>query len=77
MQTKKKITITIDEGLCEAVDQATKRFNLARSRLAQESFSLWLEKKTEASMAEGYREMADEDRKFSELTLEAQKEIHR
>ena len=76
MQTKKKITITIDEGLCEAVDQAAKRLNIARSRLAQESLSLWLEKKTEALMAEGYREMADEDRKFSEQTLEAQKEIH-
>jgi metal-responsive CopG/Arc/MetJ family transcriptional regulator len=76
MQTKKKITITIDEELCEAVDQASKRFNMARSRLAQESLSLWLRKKTEALMAEGYREMADEDWKFSELTLDAQKEIH-
>lgn len=77
MQTKKKITITIDEGLCEAIDQAAKRFNMARSRLAQESFSLWLEKKTEALMAEGYREMSEEDRKFSDLTLGAQKEILR
>jgi hypothetical protein len=77
MQTKKKITITIDEGLCEAIDQAAKHFNMARSRLAQESFSLWLEKKTEALMAEGYQEMSDEDRKFSELTIEAQKEILR
>lgn len=77
MQTKKKITITIDEKLFEAVEQVSKRFNMGRSHLAQESLSLWLEKKTESLMAEGYREMAEEDRKFSELTLEAQKEIQR
>ena len=47
MQTKKKITITIDERLFEAVEQASKRFNMGRSHLAQESLSLWLEKKTE------------------------------
>jgi len=77
MQTKRKVTITIDEGLYEAVDQATKRFNMARSRLAQEAFSLWLEKKTKVLMAEGYKEMSDEDQTFSELTLEAQKEIQK
>jgi metal-responsive CopG/Arc/MetJ family transcriptional regulator len=77
MRTKKKITITVDEELCEAIDQATKRFNMARSQLAQESLSLWLREKNETLMAEGYQDMADEDRKFSELALEAQKEIHR
>lgn len=75
MQTKKKITITIDEELCEAVDQAARLLNIARSKLAQESFALWLEKKTEALMAEGYREMADEDQEFAKQALEAQKEI--
>jgi hypothetical protein len=77
MKTKRKVTITIDEDLYEVVNQATKRFNLARSRLAQEAISLWLEKKTEEFMAEGYRMMADEDRSFSELTIQAQKEIQK
>ena len=75
MKTKKKVTITIDEDLYDVVNQATKTFNLNRSRLAQEAISLWLEKKTEELMAEGYKMMADEDRAFSELAIEAQKEI--
>jgi hypothetical protein len=77
MKTKRKVTITIDDDLYEVVNQATKRFNLARSRLAQEAISLWLEKKTEEIMAEGYRMMADEDRSYSELTIQAQKEIQK
>jgi metal-responsive CopG/Arc/MetJ family transcriptional regulator len=75
MQTKKKITITIDEGLFEEVEKASKRFNLSRSHLTQESLSLWLKKKTESLMAKGYLEMAEEDQEFSKLTLDAQWEI--
>lgn len=75
IQTQKKITITIDEGLFEQVEQAAKRYHISRNYLAQESLSLWLKKKTESLMAKGYREMAEEDRKTAELTLEAQWEI--
>lgn len=77
MQTKKKITITIDEGLCEAIDQATRRFKMARSQLAQEALSLWLKKQTGALMKQGYREMAEEDRQLAESAFEAQREILR
>jgi metal-responsive CopG/Arc/MetJ family transcriptional regulator len=77
MQTKKKITITIDEGLCEAVDQATKRFKMARSQLAQEALTLWLKKQTGALMKQGYREMAEEDRQLAEWAFEAQRELLR
>jgi len=77
MQTKKKITITIDEELCEAIDQAAKRFKMARSQLAQEALSLWLKKQTGALMRQGYREMGEEDRQFVELTFEGQREMLR
>ena len=77
MQTKKKITITIDEGLCEAIDQASKRFKMARSQLAQEALSLWLKKQTGALMRQGYREMAEEDRQSAELAFVAQREMLR
>lgn len=75
MQTKKKITITIDEKLCQAIDQVSERTKIARSHLAEEALSLWLKKQTEALMAQGYREMVAEDREFSELTLKAQREV--
>jgi metal-responsive CopG/Arc/MetJ family transcriptional regulator len=77
MQTKKKITITIDEEIYEAIDRATREFKMHRSQLAQEALSLWLKKQTEDLMAHGYREMAEEDRQFSEMVLEAQKEVQR
>ena len=75
MKTKKKVTITIDENLYYAVNQASRRFKIARSRLAQEAISLWLRKKAEESMEEGYKIMAEEDRLISDLTIHAQKEI--
>ncbi len=75
MKTKKKISITIDEGLYEAIDQASRRFRVARSQVAQEAFALWLKMKTEILMAQGYQEMAREDRETAELALAAQKEV--
>ncbi len=75
MKTKKKISVTIDEGLYAAVDQASRRFRVARSQLAQEAFTLWLKEKTESLMAQGYREMAREDEETAERSLAAQKEV--
>ena len=73
MKTKKKISVTIDERLYEAVDQASRRYRMGRSCLAQEAFTLWLKKKTEGQMAQGYREMAREDQETAEGTLVAQR----
>jgi metal-responsive CopG/Arc/MetJ family transcriptional regulator len=77
MQTKKKITITIDEEIYQAINRATREFKMPRSQLAQEALSLWLKRQTENLMAKGYREMAEEDRRLSELFLEAQREVQR
>jgi metal-responsive CopG/Arc/MetJ family transcriptional regulator len=75
MRTKRKVSLTIDEDLYEAIDKASKTLKLAKSQLAQEAFSLWLNKETEALMAKGYEEMAEEDKAFADVTLEAQREI--
>jgi metal-responsive CopG/Arc/MetJ family transcriptional regulator len=75
MKTKKKLSITIDENLYEAVDQASRRYKVARSQLAQEALTLWLKKKTEAIMAKGYKEMAEEDLEAAESALPAQREV--
>ena len=69
------MSITIDESLYEAVDQASRRFQVARSQLAQEALTLWLKKNTEALMAKGYKEMAEEDREMAEVALAAQREV--
>ena len=75
MRTKKKVSLTIDAELFEAIEKAAKACNMAKSHLAQEALILWLRKKTEESMAEGYIEMAKEDSQFADITLEAQTEI--
>ena len=75
MRTKRKVSLTIDEEIYAAIDKAAKSLNLAKSQLAQEAFSLWLKKQTEALMAKGYEEMAEEDNAFADFTFEAQREI--
>jgi len=75
MRTKKKVSLTIDEDLYDAIDKASKMLKMAKSQLAQEAFSLWLKKETEALMAKGYEEMAAEDKAFADVSLEAQREI--
>jgi metal-responsive CopG/Arc/MetJ family transcriptional regulator len=75
MKTKKKLSITIDETLYEAVDQASRRYKVARSQLAQEALIQWLKRKTEVMMAKGYKEMAEEDQETAEFALPAQSEV--
>ena len=75
MRTKRKVSLTIDEDLYEAIEKASKTLKRAKSQLAQEALRLWLKKETEDLMAKGYEEMADEDKAFADVSFEAQKEI--
>ncbi len=73
MRTKRKVSLTIDEDLYEAIEKASKTLNLAKSQLAQKAFRLWLKKETEDLMAKGYEEMAAEDKVFADVSFEAQR----
>jgi len=75
MRTKRKVSLTLDEDLCADIEKAAKTFNMAKSQLAQKAFRLWLKNETEALMAKGYEEMAEEDKAFADLTFQSQKEI--
>jgi len=48
---------------------------MAKSQLAKEAFRLWLKKETEALMAKGYKEMAQEDKAFADSAFQSQREI--
>ena len=74
METKKKLSVTIDKEVLEAVENASKTYHMAKSQLAQEALKLWLKRRTQELLAKGYTEMAEEDREFAELSFEAQKE---
>jgi len=75
MRTKRKVSLTLDDDLCIEIEKAAKAHNIPKSRLAQKAFRLWLEKETEAQMARGYEEMAEEDKALAEITFQAQKEV--
>ena len=75
MRTKRKVSLTIDSDLYMDIEKAAKTFNMAKSQLAQEAFRLWLKMETEALMAKGYEEMAEEDKAFADLASQVQREI--
>ena len=75
MRTKRKLSVTVDEDIFQSIDKAAKACDMAKSQLAQEAFRLWIKKRTQDLMAQGYEEMAKEDREFAELAVQAQREI--
>jgi len=74
MGAKRKVSLTIDKDIYAAIEEAAETYQIAKSQLAQEAFRLWLKKETEALMAKGYEEMAEEDKAIAELTFDAQRE---
>ena len=75
MRTKKKISLTIDRNISDAMDEASRKRRMAKSRIAQEALELWFKRETEFLMARGYEEMADEDQRMAEFCFEAQREV--
>lgn len=75
MQTKRKVSLTIDAEVFDSIEKAAKMRHLARSHIAQKAFELWLQKENEALMARGYEEMAAEDRALAEQAFDAQREV--
>jgi len=75
MKTKRKMCVTIDAEIFEAVEKAAQACNMGKSRLAQEAFGLWLKKRTGELMATGYTAMVGKDKHFADTTLFGQKEI--
>ncbi len=74
MRTKLRLSLTIDENTYKAVEEAAQTYRLAKSQIAQQAFELWLKKETEAMMCKGYEEMWEEDREFTDLVFESQRE---
>ena len=75
MYKKRKISLTIDEPIYFAIEKMAKINSIAKSHIAQQAFKLWIRNETEKQMAKGYEEMANEDHDFSEMSMNAQREI--
>ena len=75
MVAKRKMSVTIDVDILKRIEDIAEASGTAKSRVTQEALALWLKKRTQDLMAEGYAEMAEEDQKLAELAFEAQKEL--
>jgi hypothetical protein len=75
MQTKRKMSLTINETVFNALERASKEQGMAISHLAQKAIEQWLRAETEKVMAKGYEEMAEEDRAMAERAFDAQREV--
>lgn len=75
MQTKRKMSFTIDEGVFLSLERASREHGMAMSHIAQKALELWLQTETEMMMAKGYQEMAEEDRAIAERAFDAQREV--
>jgi len=75
VRTKRKMSITIDSDVLEAIEKLAESRKVAKSQVAEEAFREWIRKHVEKEMAKGYEEMAREDEEFSALVFEAQREI--
>lgn len=73
--SKAKITVTIDEGLVEVLDREAKILNESRSNLVETAIRTWEKLRLERKLIEGYREMAEENRKVAEDSLGAGYEV--
>ena len=74
MAIKRKISLTVDETVVREIERISEKNRIAKSRIAQEAFELWLKREVERKMAEGYEEMAEEELESAENKLEAQRE---
>jgi len=75
MQTKQKLSLTIDKDIYDALEEAARVQGLPKSRLAQKALELLFKNETDALMARGYEEMANEDETFADVIFDAQREI--
>ncbi len=74
MAHKLKVTLSLDEDLVETLERISRQTKKPRSRVVQEALRAWRRKELEEKLAQGYREMADENLETAEQGLSAFKE---
>jgi hypothetical protein len=74
MMTKSKISFTIDKTVLTGIEKASSKYQIPKSRIAEDALKYWLKMKTKELMAKGYEDMAEEDGDTAEMAFHAQKE---
>ncbi len=71
MPQKLKLTISLDEDLVQELGRISRKTKKPRSRLVQEALRIWQRTELQEKLAQGYREMADENLEMAEQGLSA------
>ncbi|MFQ5796918.1 MAG: DUF6364 family protein [Candidatus Bipolaricaulia bacterium] len=71
MPRKLKLTLSLDEDLVEELERISRKTKKPRSRLVQEALRIWQRTELQEKLAQGYREMADENLEMAEQGLSA------
>ena len=74
MAHKLKVTLSLDEDLVETLERISRQTKKPRSRVVQEALRAWRRRELQEKLAQGYREMADENLETAEHGLSAFKE---
>ncbi len=77
MPRKLKLTISLDEDLVQELERISRKTKKPRSRLVQEALRIWQRTELQEKLAQGYREMADENLEMAEQGLSAFNETHK
>lgn len=71
MPHKLKLTLSLDEDLVEELERISRKTKKPRSRLVQEALRIWQRTELQEKLAQGYREMADENLEMAEQGISA------
>ena len=71
MPRKLKLTLSLDEDLVQELERISRKTKKPRSRLVQEALRIWQRTELQEKLAQGYREMADENLEMAEQGLSA------
>lgn len=74
MAHKLKVTLSLDQDLVETLERISRQTKKPRSRVVQEALRAWRRKELQEKLAQGYREMANENLETAEQGLSAFKE---
>ncbi len=77
MPRKLKLTLSLDEDLVQELERISRKTKKPRSRLVQEALRIWQRTELQEKLAQGYREMADENLEMAEQGLSAFNETHK
>ena len=77
MPHKLKLTLSLDEDLVQELERISRKTKKPRSRLVQEALRIWQRTELQEKLAQGYREMADENLEMAEQGLSAFNETHK